>query len=243
MGLNISGDIVDVDHSHNRLLSTSKHGNPVVQLVPKNAPELRVFSTFQRHLAPNSMKRDRDQRSRGDNCHLLYALKGKDQLKTTFGAIRRLMQHFDSIVEEMVDQSGKFDMIIPMPSGHAISTLFAKRLARRYGCLLRENVFEKISMEAAHKLLGDSPLSAPEKRKIAVRLKEAEFSLKNIPVRFREHFPPVLLRENMLPDEATRFLLADDLLASGTTLLEARRLILSAKPDARVDAACLFSAV
>lgn len=243
MGLNIQDDLIDVDQSHNRLLSTGRHGNPIIQLVPQDEPQLTVYSTFQRHKAPNSMKRDREQRSRGDNCHLLYALKGKDGLRTTFGAIRRLMQYFDAIVKDMVDQSGEYDAIIPMPSGHAISQIYAKRLARRYGCGVHEGVFQKISMGKAQQLLAISPLTPPEKRKIAARLGGTDFSLKNVPTRYREHFPPVILRVNALPKGCTRFLLADDLLATGTTLLAARRLIVEAIPDAQVSAACLFSAV
>lgn len=243
MGLNILGDVVDVDHSHNRLLNTGRHGNPVIQLVPKDAPELTVFSAFRRHKAPNSLKRDRHSRVRGDNCHLLYALKGKDGLHTTFGAIRNLMLHFDAILEDMIDQSNDYHAIIAMPSSHAISRIYAKRLARRYRCDLLTGVFDKISVEMARQLLTASPLASSEKRRIAARLGTEGFSLKDIPVGFRSHFPPVSMRENALPDGYSRFLLADDLLSTGTTLVAARRLILSAIPSAQVDASCLFSAV
>ncbi len=204
---------------------------------------MTVYSTFQRHKAPNSSNRDREQRSRGDNCHLLYALKGKDDLHTTFGAIKRLMLNFDEIGERRVDQSDTFDAIIPMPSGHTISKIYAKRLARRYGCKVYEGIFEKITLKDAEQLLANSPLTSPEKRKIAARLGNVDFSLKNIPISYREHFPPVVLSSNALPKECKRFLLADDLLATGTTLLAARQLIIEAVPSARVAAACLFSAV
>jgi hypothetical protein len=245
MGLNIIGDLVDVDHSHNQLLNTSRHGNPVVQNLPLGRAELTIYSTFQRHKAPRSLSRDRDNRSRGDNCHLLYALKGKDGVRTTFGAIRRLMLHFDAIVEDMIDQSGEYDAVIPMPSGHSISRQYAKRLAQRYGCNVHLGLFEKISKARARELLEQSQLKSPDKRKIANRLgkDDGDFSLKDIPVGYREHFPPVTLQTELLPAGCTRFLLADDLLSTGTTLLAARRQILAAVPGAQVDAACLFSGV
>ncbi|NHZ95394.1 phosphoribosyltransferase [Massilia sp. CCM 8734] len=189
------------------------------------------------------MKRDRKHSSRGDNCHLLYALKGKDELRTTFEAIRRLMLYFDDIVEAMVDQSGRYDAIIPMPSDYPICRIYAKRLAGRYHCEVCDGIFDKITMGAAKHLLSTSPLSAPEKRRIASRLSGPDFSLKNIPTKYRKYFPPLVLSKNSLPKEFKRFLLADDLLSTGTTLLAARRLILEAVPDARIDAACLFSAV
>jgi hypothetical protein len=245
MGLNINGDVVDVDHTHNQLLNTGRHGNPVVQYVPPGKGELVVYATFQRHKAPRSLARDRDNRSRGDNCHLLYALKGKDGLRTSFGAIRRLMLNFDAIVEDMVDQSGTYDAVIPMPSGHSISRQYAERLARRYGCNVHLGLFEKISKAFARQLLEQSQLKSPDKRRIASRLgkDDGDFSLKDIPTGYREHFPPVTLRRELLPAGCTRFLLADDLLSTGTTLLAARRQILAAVPDAQVDAACLFSGV
>lgn len=244
MGLNINNDLIDVDHGHNRLLNTGLQGNPVVQYIPGKNGDLTAYSVFRRHKAPNSAKRDRNSRLRGDNCHLLYALKGRDGLRTSFGAIRRLMWHFDEIVEQIVDQSNVYDAILPMPSGHLISRIFAERLARRYGCSVHEGVFMKISWERARELLAASPLSSPEKRSIAGRLDSGsgDFSLKDVPPRYREHFPPITLQKEGMPDGA-RFLLADDLLATGKTLVTARDEILSVIPGAVVDASCLFSQV
>jgi hypothetical protein len=243
MGLNISGNVVDVDHSHNHHLNTGRHGNPIVQYVPAGQPELTVYSTFQRHKAPQSKNRDRVTRKVGDNCHLLYALKGKDGLITTFGAIRRLLLNFDSIIEDMLDQAGRYDVVIPMPSGHNISSIYADRLARRFHCKVNFGVFNKISGAQALELLHASPLSSPQKSRIKARLKPNNFSLKDIPVEFRQYFPPVTLGLGGIPPEYRRFLLADDLLATGTTLVAAKKLIQAAVPGAIVDAACLFSAV
>lgn len=243
MGLNINGNVVDVDHTHNQHLNTGRHGNPVVQQVPTNQPELTVYSTFQRHKAPQSKNRDRATRKIGDNCHLLYALKGKDGLTTTFGAIRRLLLNFDAIIEDTLDQAGQYDVVIPMPSGHNISSIYASRLARRFGCQLNSDVFAKISGTDALRLLHDSPLSSSDKRKVAARLNPESFSLKDVPISFRQYFPPITMVEGGVPAGAKRFLLADDLLATGTTLVAAKRLIQAAVPGATVDAACLFSAV
>lgn len=234
---------MDVDHSHNQHLNTSRHGNPIVQYVPSGKPELTVYSTFQRHKAPQSKNRDRTTRKVGDNCHLLYALKGKDGLTTTFGAIRRLLHNFDAIIEDMLDQSGRHDVIIPMPSGHDISKIYADRLARRFQCQVDYGVFDKISVARALELLHASPLNSPDKRRIKARLRADNFSLKDIPVKFRQYFPPVTLAFKGIPLGHKRFLLADDLLSTGITLVAAKQLIQAAIPDATVDAACLFSAV
>lgn len=234
---------MDVDHTHNQHLNTGRHGNPVVQQVPTGQPELTVYSTFQRHKAPQSKNRDRATRKVGDNCHLLYALKGKDGLTTTFGAIRRLLLNFDAIIEDMLDQAGQYDVVVPMPSGHNISDIYAARLARRFGCHLNTGVFAKISAADALQMLHESPLSPSEKRKVAARLNSEIFSLKDVPISFRQHFPPIIVGPDGIPTRFKRFLLADDLLATGTTLVAAKRLIQAAVPGATVDAACLFSAI
>ena len=243
MGLNIRDNVVDVDHSHNQHLNTGRHGNPMVQYVPTDEPKLTVYSTFQRHKAPRSSSRDRTTRKVGDNCHLLYALKGKDGLKTTFGAIRRLLLNFDSIIEDMLDQSDGYDVVIPMPSGHKISDIYAKRLARRFQCEVNYSVFDKISAARALELLHESPLSSPDKSRIKARLNPTIFSLKDIPVEFRQYFPPVIVAPGGAQFGHKRYLLADDLLSTGTTLVAAKKLIQAAVPGAIVDAACLFSAV
>jgi hypothetical protein len=245
MGLNVIDDVVDVDHSHNRLLSTGLHGNPAVGYIPGKNGALTVYSVFRRHKAPNSSKQDRSTSRRGDNCHLLYALKDKDGLSTTFGAIRRLMLHFDAIVEQIVDQSGKFDAIVPMPSGHAISRIFADRLSRRYGCPVADNMFKKISWDQARQQVGASPLSSPERRKVMGRLEHGagDFALKVVPTNFREHFSPLTLDPAFLPAGYTKFLLADDLLATGRTLASARDEILAVVAGSSVAASCVFSGV
>jgi len=243
MGLNINGNVVDVDHSHNQHLNTGRHGNPVVQQVPAGQPELTVYSTFQRHKAPQSKNRNRATRQIGDNCHLLYALKRKDGLTTTIGAIRRLYLNFDAIIDDLLEQAGQYDVVIPMPSGHKISRIYATRLARRLDCDLNDKVFTKISGADAQQLLHASPLSSSDKRRVAARLNPDSFSLKDVPISFRQHFSPIRVAAEGIPLGARRFLLADDLLATGTTLVAAKRLILAAVPGATVDAACLFSAV
>lgn len=245
MGLNVIDDVVDVDHSHNRLLSTGLHGNPTVGYITGKNGDLTVYSVFRRHKAPNSSKQERSTRLRGDNCHLLYALKGKDGLTTTFGAIRRLMLHFDAIVEQIVDQTGKFDVIVPMPSGHTISRTFADRLSRRYGCPVVTDMFKKISWDQARQQVADSPLSSPERRKVMGRLEHGagDFALKVVPTTFREHFSPLTLDPAFLPIGCTKFLLADDLLATGRTLASARDEILAAVVGCSVAASCVFSGV
>lgn len=244
MGLNLDGKVVDVDHSHNQFLSTGRSGNPVVQNVANATDKLTVYSAFQRHKVPRNLSRDPDVRL-GDNCHFLYALKGKNGLTLKPGAYQRLMENFGDIIGDMVEQSGKFDVVVPMPSSHAISQTYAQQLATHYGCAVSSGLFSKISLEQAREMLKESSLTYSEKRQVAHRLGDADgdFSLKNIPVEYRVHFPPLILQAQALQPGHTRFLLADDLLATGTTLLAAQSHIKSLVPGALIVGSCLFSAV
>jgi len=191
------------------------------------------------------MSRDRHNRSRGDNCHLLYAPKRKDGLRTSLGAIRRLFLHFDAILEDMLDQSCEYDLVVPMPSGHAISRQYGQRFANRYRCSMEVGLFNNISKARARELLEQSNLSSSDKRSVAKQLAEDDgiFSLKDIPTGFREHFPPLTLQAELFPAGCRRFLLVDDLLSTGTKLQAAQRQILKVVPGAQVDAACLLSRV
>ena len=244
MGLTIDGKFVDVDHSHNQLLNTGRKGNPVVQIAGEGVDEIYVYSTFQRQMTPRSLSRAPDI-IRGDNCHLLYALKGKNGLHTSFGAIRRLMLYFDVIVEDMIDQSGDFDAIVPMPSGHSICSLYAKRLAARYGRSLVNGLFNKISKQDARTQLAAAALSWADRKMLRNRIGKdnGDFTVKDIPTDYRYIFQAVKLQSQNIPMGCSSFLLVDDLLASGSTLIEARRQLLVAVPGAYINAACLFSAI
>ena len=246
MGLNINGLYIQVDHSHNRLLNTGKEGNPVIQKIPHGKSSLTVYSTFQRLKAPASTKK---HKKIGDNCPLLYALKGKNELKTTLRDIRLLLLHFDSILNDMTNKTQKYDAIIVMPSSHAISKIYAARLARKYQCVLLDNIFQKITVTDAQNLLKQTGLSSSDKRSISSKLKkqaangQSNFSLKDIPTKFRSHFPPLTMSTGQIISNYQKILLADDLLATGTTLLTGKNLILECIPDASIDASCLFSAI
>lgn len=248
MGLNIDGLHVQVDHTHNRLLNTGRHGNPTVKQIPHPSFSfsLTVYSTFQRLKTPASVKRGN---SLGDNCHLLYALKGKDGLKTTLGDIRQLLLNFDAILEDMMMKTEKYDVVIAMPSSHNISKIYAARLARKYQCTMLDDVFQKITVTDAQKQLQRSSLSSPDKSRIDSRLKkqatngQTYFSLKDIPIDFREYFSPLIIKTQGINNNYQKILLADDLLSTGTTLLAGKRLILKNIPSAIIDASCLFSAV
>ena len=246
MGLNLDGLHVTVDHSHNRLLNTGKAGNPTVRAIA----DLRVFSVFQRLKAPNSMSRHHGQRpNTGDNCHLLYALKGKGGLTTDVLSIKRLLEYFDGILDDIYALSAGYDLVVSMPSNHNISHILGRRLARKFNCSHLQSVFDKISVTDARNLLQNANLDRQTRQGLTFRLKQfkghEDFPLKCISTEHRHLFPPITQNPRFpLPgSNYTKIMLADDLLSTGTTLLEARRLLKLVFPAADVDATCLFGAV
>jgi len=74
LGLRVENNVVVVDHAMNEHLLTTAEGNPSEDTVE----ELRVISVFQRRFNSAKLARKRDEKVIGDNCPLIYALKGKD---------------------------------------------------------------------------------------------------------------------------------------------------------------------
>jgi len=235
MGLTLHGNKVLVDHSHNRLLNTSIEGNPTVCKIAG----LTVFSIFKREKASRQIKQHG-----GDNCHLLYALKGKDQLETTRGSIKSLLPAFNQILQKIPQD---YDLVVPMPSKYWISTIVAKRLARRSRIKVTTDIFQKITIDQARETLENLDLPSQEKRKIDFRLKNqgnsgGSFSLKEIPTKYRQFFCPLILC-NRPQANLKKVLLVDDLLSTGTTLNSAKTLLQPICIDTEIDAVCLFSQV
>lgn len=73
MGLRLQGQHVIVDHGCQDWLLTRPEGNPVIEYVNG----LKVYSIFKRQRLSGKNRRNRQQRQLGDNCPLIYALKGE----------------------------------------------------------------------------------------------------------------------------------------------------------------------
>ena len=147
-------------------------------------------------------------------------------------------------MKKKTDEFVKYDAIMPMPSGHAISDLYAERIAEIYGCPVVKGAFVKITLQDARQQLAQANLPVPEKKKLQNRLQgNGLLSIKVIPTEYRHLFTAVTLQPSQVPANFENILLVDDLLATGSTLLAARDQLLTVIPNAFIDAACLFSAV
>lgn len=93
MGLVVQGNVVKVDHYNKEWLKTRPQGNPTKEEIDG----LAVYSLFKRLLA-SAKSRRKHRKIPGDNCPIIYALKGKDNLTTDISSIKKLRSSYDEIV-------------------------------------------------------------------------------------------------------------------------------------------------
>ncbi|HHR6130810.1 TPA: phosphoribosyltransferase [Providencia alcalifaciens] len=208
---------------------------------------------FKRQRLSGKNRRNRQQRQLGDNCPLIYALKGKEGLFTDLSSIKKLRTSFEMIVNHIAEsEHNGYDLIVSMPSSYNISHMIAKRLASKFKAPHEANILRKITVDEAFRLLDRADVSVEETKSIDFRIKVqakevglyGNFSLKGIPASLRNVLPPLVLDSPpTLHYQPLRVLLVDDLIASGTTLTTAVKIISQQYPYADIHAVCLFSSI
>ena len=245
MGFEVKDDgFVMVNHDHNRFGNTDINGNPTKA---QSSCGLTVHSVFKR--LPHKSKAPKSE-LRGDNCPLIYALKGADGLYTEVTEVKKLIPPGKQILDTFIsDKSEGYDLILPMPSNHSISLILARRVHK---LLPKSSIIvtglRKATVRQVFQQLKDNDLGHNANAAISKQLKKMEqdvgldglFSIKNIPTRYRRDLSPVVLTD-ALPDVASRILLVDDLFSTGSTLFGARNLLQRYMPNAKIEALCLFS--
>lgn len=249
MGLKLQGCHVIIEHTCQDWLLTTPEGNPTVEKLC----DLKVWSLFKRQRLSGKHRRDRTQRQLGDNCPLIYALKRKEGLYTDLTSIKKLLVSFNIILHKMAEfEPEGYQLIISMPSAHNISHIVGRRFSRLFHANHVTDLFRKITVGEAFCQLALADISVIDRSKIEHRIKlqvnevglGGSFSLKSIPANLRECLPPLML--NAIPRlqrHPARILIVDDLMASGTTINTAARILSQLYPDTLLHAACLFSSV
>ncbi|TVU85042.1 MULTISPECIES: phosphoribosyltransferase family protein [Pseudoalteromonas] len=247
MGLIVQGRVVVVDHDNKEWLKTSSQGNPTKEVIEG----LTVYSLFKRLRTSKKIRRKYRNKIPGDNCPIIYALKGKDNLTTDLTSIKKLRISYNSIISIFqASEPNGYDLVISMPSAHNISRIIGKRLAGTFSAHHSDNFLRKLTIDEAFNLLDRADISVDEHKALSFRLRkqrqesgfQGAFSLKGIPVPFRSEFPPLCLNNTKIENlEPLRILLVDDLLATGTTLKTAHNLVESIYPQAVIHGASLIS--
>lgn len=247
MGFEVKDDgRVVVNHSHNTFCVTRAAGNPTIVTTHCGLSVCSIFKRLSHKEKPKS-------KSKGDNCPMIYALKGQQGLYTTLSDIRLLYSSaFAILTNHIASHHTEYDFIVPMPSAHQISYILARRVQRQVptatliqGCLQKSTVGD-----AKKELANTATIPHSARAAISKQLMRAEregglgqlLSLKKIPTQHRCHLSPVQLTTSLPPaSRGLKILLVDDLFSTGTTLTSAKNLLSRYFPEANIEALCLFS--
>lgn len=253
MGLDIIDNVVVVNHSSKDHLYTGTYSNPSKTIISG----IDVFSVYRRKKSPGPERRDRDLKRLGDNCPLIYALKGKQDLSVELSSIKRLMDFMPDILDKMVGElPDDLTDIVTIPSAHPLAKTLAKRLGRRLFLPVRDDLLVKATcFEAtrrADKILKEDRFSVSREIEVDLRntvkrlLKSAQapYSSKETRVPIRSYFDPLKVCPGHMEISAeSKVLLVDDLLASGETILAANSLLNQLGLKTTCTAATWFGAV
>ncbi|MDO6594110.1 hypothetical protein [Neptuniibacter sp. 1_MG-2023] len=248
MGFEVRKGVVIVNHSHNEFAVTSVKDNPTSAFING----LEVHSAFSRKRKRLRRGKGSNQRVAGDNCPMIYALKGKDDLTTNRSEVLKLNANLKEVIKKFAIGSDDWDLIVSLPSSHSIGHIVARRLQRAFGnqTVAINNMFRKKNIFEARAEIKSSSLPVKDKRyfedRLSLQRKEVgwggPYSLKGIFANQREKLSLLVMINPPNKGVVRRVLLVDDVVSSGTTLNSAKALIEQSLDDVEVQAFCLFSA-
>lgn len=235
VGIEVSSNKeVSFNNFHHELLDTSTRKNPSI----KKLQGLMVYSVF---------RRKRHKSHTQDGNPLIHALKANQGYHIEKKEIVLFLPDFYRIIDKFLD-GNSYNLILPLPSSHRINEYLARRIARKCPKATIECDFfgKKTVAEVINDLEQVEILSKSLKRDVKQllnRLNKAppskHFSMKDVHNhKVRKMIQPIKLIAD-ISNNTGKVLLVDDLLASGTTLLNAYNLLKNKNINA--SAICLFS--
>jgi hypothetical protein len=234
--------VVSVDHQHNEYAVTTVEGNPV----SKSFAGIKVISVFAR------TKARRDRSTPGDNCPMLYALKGQKDLKTGYRSIVVLYQNYIRILSNIVEEwrpHGTWDCIIPIPSSSNLPSLMAKSVfSHSGGDVVQTKLLSKISAKQVLDSIDELAISAKDRATLRARVKnfirehggDSAFQIKCVDTKLRKHLNPFVLMPEPTEAPPQRVLLVDDMITSGTSIISAANLLRERYAGVHIEAITLF---
>lgn len=241
--IDISNNLVTVDHAHNDFCITTPHGNPAVLFLEN----LKVTSIFSR------TKGKRDRSLPGDNSPMLYALKGMHSLMTKPRDIGMLCQSFRQILPVFLNNTSQWDWIVPLPSSSSVCGRFASMIQKRtqIGSCQTEALDKVTAADVLHCVRSlrisskdKSAINEDVKRFISLNSLDTPFQIKSIKrTKLRKYVNPLMW--GSIPYgtiSPQRVLLVDDMITTGTSLVCAENIIRARYPDVQIEALTIFGA-
>lgn len=241
MGIDVSANKdVTFNATHEHRVITAIHLNPKKSKVGKN-PRLDIFSIYTR------TKQGDDRR---DGNPLIYGLKNMHGFTLSYASLLEFKPTFSAIVDKTLN-GWSYPYVLSMPFSSRVAEQFARRIARKLGAVLINSAFSK---RTASEILADyhSRHVVPKSRhksdvnRVLAELAKVPpntlFSMKKVENNIREYFRPLKLNPHFdfAPLVGGTVILSDDLLSTGTTLLNARDALLEVKVACN-QGVCLLS--
>lgn len=220
MGIDICAQRkVTLNDDHQKRLVTCVNRNPTMSTIDG----LTITSIYQRTKSGDTSR---------DGNPFIYALKRKDGYSIDNQDLYRFRESFRTIARKVLS-STQGTAIVLMPSSHPVVYRFAIRIARMSGLPLINNYFCKATVGDVLQNFDLSTVKSQHKkdvkRVLATYRKLSPIEpvmLKKIDNKIRRYFSPLAINPAYTgPAVEGRIILADDLLSTGTTLLNAKRLL------------------
>jgi len=246
VGIEIEGNLVYINHDVNDYLVTEANSprNPKVYMKKNINGDIEIYSLFSR------LKKKRDKDSKGDNCPIIYALKGLDGLKTNIYTIKELINS-GKISMESIDCIDKNTVLICMPSKYRIPNYLAKKISDYTGAQIINSVFNKCDINSAIsdieyyiQKIKDQSIKSSLKFIVKNIMEQKDFSMKNIPPKYREIINPLRIKSDFnLNLSGRKIILIDDLVSTGSTLISAKNTLINTQKENDIKAITLISSV
>ena len=239
MGINISAtNFVAFDDTHQRRVNTSLEGNPTVEMLG----DIRVHHIFQRN---------NDGDLNRDGNPLVKAMKEMDGYRIVPMYREQFMARARLIVEGVAGDLD-VDTVMPMPSSYSFSREIAVLVSDVIGRELLEPTFlrKRTIGEMLAQYDGNVPahlndrLAKLYKHQLGVwqGSKPGQLvSMKRIDTKIRSCFQPLCLTEDVPDLGGRRILIADDLLATGSSIVGVASLLQDGIGCPTPSAVCFLS--
>lgn len=239
MGIDIDDrGLVTVNQEHNYRVVTST--KPPVR---SNVGGVPTYSIFRRLKA-----RDDDR----DGNPLIHALKGKRGYFIRASSLKALYDPFCAGIATLVDQL-KPETLIAIPSSSNVNAVLLKRILRQCPEAAAEcECFEKLSIRAvldrapeidAVKKIDRQEYGQTLRTLSRARSLHGPFEMKLVSMKVRPYFSPIGFRAGAFGPSINgkRVVLIEDILASGTTLMRAKDLLMGRYQPATLTIITLLS--